>query len=115
MKYDLSIKGNIIGSVQFISGGRLERQNAYEMNFERHLTTPVISQHDYVNDINSDNDSINFIPRIALIFSLKQNGKSEHYFRGMYNEAIKQSSIADNVFVNRCTTRSQERRASVSD
>ena len=101
LKYDLSIKGNIIGSVQFISGGRLERQNAYEMNFERHLTTPVISQHDYVNDINSDNDSINFIPRIALIFSLKQNGKSEHYFRGMYNEAIKQSSIADNVFVMR--------------
>ena len=101
LKYDLSITGKDIGSVQLISGGRLERQNAYEMKFERHLTNPIVSEHNYVSDINSDNDSVNFIPRLALIFSLKQNGKSEHYFRAMYNEAIKQSSIADNVFVMR--------------
>ena len=101
LKYDLSITGRDIGSVQLISGGRLERQNSYKMKFERHLTNPIVSEHNYVSDINSDNNSVNFIPRLALIFSLKQNGKPEHYFRAMYNQAIKQSSIADNVFVMR--------------
>lgn len=99
LKYDLSFKGKDIGSFQMISGGRLERQNTYEMNYESHVTNSVVSEHEYVGDINSDNDSVNFIPRVALIFSLKQNGESEHYFRAMYNEAIKQSSIEDNVSV----------------
>jgi outer membrane receptor for ferrienterochelin and colicins len=52
----------------------------------------------FTEDVNDQNDSRNFIPRLAIIYALNTNGNTRHFFRGMYGEAIKQSAVVDNAF-----------------
>jgi len=102
-------------NLQFIGGGRLERQGAYEMlnqynvDFQfdvpsdPNIPIPPQDTNIYINatnisDVNTQNNTINFIPRLAVLYKFLDHDSSAHYLRAMYSEAIKQSSVIDNAF-----------------
>ncbi len=99
-KFEKIQLGNLIlGDLQFISGCRIEQQlpyymqNIYNQDFDFLEDVSEVS----IDDINDQNDAINFIPRLAFIYSANNEQVTKHFFRGMFGKAIKQSAVIDNA------------------
>jgi len=102
-----------LNNLQLVAGGRLEQQSAYSMlsaynldyQFQYSYTDAnqnvvddtVFLEPTIIQDRNDLNSALNFIPRLAVLYSLMQRDSSAHYLRLMYGGAIKQASVVDNA------------------
>lgn len=102
------------GDLQLVAGGRLEQQGAYNMlsqyNVDYQFSVPwdssfpnpqqdtnIFIPHQMVAGQNDQNDRLNFIPRLAVLYKFADHDSSAHYLRAMYSQALKQSSVVDNA------------------
>lgn len=98
--------------LQILAGGRLERQGAYELYSAYNLDYEFVQSYydtsvdsvvtdtlkpTILADKNSINTRINFIPRLAFIYTLDNWERSTHYLRLIYGSAIKQAPVVDNA------------------
>ena len=96
-KFEKIQLGNLtLGDLQFISGCRLEQQlpyymqNIYNQDLENVFEVSI-------EDFNDQNDALNFIPRLAFLYSPNKEKKTQHYLSGNFGRAIKQSTVVDNA------------------
>ena len=96
-KFEKIQLGNLtLGDLQFISGCRLEQQlpyymqNIYNQDLENVFEVSI-------EDFNDQNDALNFIPRLAFLYSPNRKKKTQHYLSGNFGRAIKQSTVVDNA------------------
>ncbi len=86
--------------LQIVAGARLEKQAGYQMlsqiNVDVQDTAVQVTKYHALND----NDSLHFIPRLAIIRPLQKDTSSrkvKQFLKAMYGKAIKQASVVDNT------------------